>query len=607
MARSRGSRFPENNPYNFVPGDKPVKKHPQSPTLSRFEGLSGQIECLLTTETPLMIAGERDESSEPKKLDFFKINGKLAIPGTSLKGMVRSVLEAVTNACFSVFDEDRLDYRDPHFASKLKAGEVIQEATDEQQGKIRLMERGWIAMQGKSKAVKGKKKGEKDFQDFTLATVPPNTTSGDKVWIKYERIDEYQASRRTIRSTFYLITDISSTPKSGYTEGIYKITGESIKKDKYGKSIKKRERIFFPADSSAICSFSKEEADDYKYILYKQIELWEKERDFDFLEKEPLSKGSLVYFMPESGNQAKFISRVEVPRLRYKKSRKDLLPAEYHKCSNPNNLCAACRLFGFVEEDKGLSGRIIFTDAEHKSGSGETDDYLDIKILGTPHPTSCNFYLIDPNNPSTVVRNYDGHKVVGAGRGVRINREEKGDVKLRGRKFYYHHPNCETLQKYRCKPDEPKQLRSSVKPVLKDNTFQFKVHFRNLSGFELGMLLYCLELEGNLRHKLGMGKSIGFGTVKIEIDSLKAWEDSKAQYLHFEVSTPPEKNESKASYVEDFKNQVAQLLGKPFEQLLNIQKIRNILNPSKAPSNIGYPAGGYQWYMDNRNVPLPPL
>lgn len=604
MARSRRrSAFPRNNPYNFVPGDKPIKKHQQSPKLSRFEGLSGHIECILTNETPLMVAGKRDENSEQKKLDFFKINGKLAIPGTSLKGMARSVLEAVTNACFSVFDGDRLDYRDPYFATKLKAGQVIQEAKDGQQGQIQLMERGWIAMKGKSKTVSGMQGGA--LHNFTLATVPSGTKSGDKVWIQYEKIDRYRNSRgRNIPGPFHLITAISSTAKSGYTEGIYKITGQSINHKR--QDLKKRERIFFPASGGTIYNFSQKEVDDYNYILEQQVERWEAQGGFDLLERNPLSEGSLVYFVPESGNQAKFISRVEVPRVRYEKSREDLLPAEYHKCTDPNDLCAACRLFGFVEENKGLSGRIAFTDAEHIEGEGETDDYLDLKVLGTPHPTSYNFYLIDPNNPSTV-RNYDGHKIVKAGRGVRINREEKGDVKLRGRKFYYHHPNHDDLQKYCCSTGTPAKLYSRAKPVLKGNTFQFQVHFRNLSKFELGMLLYCLELEGNLRHKLGMGKSIGFGTVKITVDSLKLTEDSKARYSNFANPPLQEEKENRASYVAGFKEQVAKLVGKTFEQLLNIQKLKQILDPSRSPSNISYPTGGFQWYMNNRNIPLPPL
>lgn len=594
MARSRRSAFPRNNPYNFVPGDTPIKMNAQAPTLSQFKDLSGSIECRLATETPLMIGGERDDSSRPQRVDFFKINGHLAIPGTSLKGMVRSVLEAVTNACFVVFDGEKLDYRTPRI--NLKAGQVIRKASNGQLGQIRQTERGWIAMQGRPTNILGIQ--GRNTQTFTLASVPDSKESGETVWIKYQRIDRYRNSRgRTIPGPFFLVTSISSNQKPGYTEGIYKITGQSINN-------KKRERIFFSTNGSEIYSFSKQEVEDYDYILKQQLERQQTQGGFQLRERAFLSKGALVYFQPQPGNQAKFISRVEIPRIRYAISRQDLLPDEYDKCTDPNNLCAACGLFGFVQKDERLSGRIIFTDAEHISGSGEAQDYLNLKVLGTPHPTSGNFYLKDPKNPSKV-RNYDGYEITD-NRG-RIG-NQKGPVQLRGRKFYYHHPLYGNLQQYCCDPKETSdKLYSRAKPVLADNTFLFKIHFRNLSTFELGLLIYGLELEADLRHKLGMGKTIGFGTVKIEIDSLKVLEDPKSQYLDFEVSAPPEKSESKASYVENFKNQVTQLLEKPFEELLNIQKLRKILDPSKAPSNIGYPAGGYRWYMNNRNVPLPPL
>lgn len=584
--------FPRNNPYNFVPSDTPIKMHPQAPKLSRFDGLSGSIKCLLTNETPLMIAGERDESQRPRRLDFFKKNGLLAIPGTSLKGMIRTILETVTNACFAVFDEDRLDYRTPR---SLKAGQVIRMPQDGQPGQIRQMEKGWIAMQGKPNNILGIIGNAR--QNFTLARVPAGTQSGDAVWVQYKKIDRYINSReRPVPGPFYLITSMSHTARQGYTAGIYKITGQSI-------NHKKRERIFFPVSGGTIYTFSQQEVDDYNYVLTQQLERYQSQGGFVLLERNPLKEGALVYFQPQ-GNQAKNISRVEIPRLRYVHSRKDRLPADYHKCTNRENLCAACRLFGFVEGDERLSGRIIVSDAEHVSGSGEAQNYLNLKVLGTPHPTSYNFYLIDQTNPS-IVRNYDGNRIENE-RG-RIG-NQTSSVQLRGRKFYYHHPPYNNLQRYCCNPNETSaELYSRAKPVLANNTFRFQVQFRNLSEFELGLLIYCLELEGNLKHKLGMGKSIGFGTVKITIDSLKVEENSKAKYLDFEASEPLEKQANRSNYVTTFKNQVTQLLGKPFEQLLNIQKFKKILDPTQSPSNIGYPQGGYQWYMNHRNTPLPPL
>lgn len=598
MGDNRNTRFPENNPYNFVPGDTPIKEKAQTKSLSKFGGLSGSINCLISNEAPLMIGGKRYENTEPKKIDFFKIDGKPAIPGTSLKGMVRSVLEAVTNSCFAIFDEGRLDYRETDIASKLKAGQVTH--IQNGRGSIKTMERGWIAMQDRSNTVSGKQRGAP--RSFKLASVPEGTNSGDRVWIKYVKIDEYRNSRRRpVPGPFYLIADISSTKKPGYTEGIYKITGRSI-------GNKKRERIFFSTGRSAIYSFSKEEAEDYNDILEHQKER-QKNRHFKLLKTNNLSINSLVYFMAD-GREAKSISRVEVPRIKYEKSRRDLLPDEYRACKDSSNLCAACRLFGFVSKDKetadeAIAGRVSFSDAIHAGGSGEMKDYQSIKVLGTPHPTSYNFYLIDPSDPKTV-RNYDGSKVISE-RG-KTDSDQKGEVEIRGRKFYYHNANSDDMGKYLHSGDSPPaRLRSQVKPVLRDNIFRFKIRFRNLSKFELGMLLYCLKLEGNLRHKLGMGKPIGFGTVKIVINSMELVEDPKSQYLEFTNTSPKQEKKEINSYVEHFKAQVTELAGKPFDQLLNIQKLKIILDPLCAPDDIGYPSQGFEWYGNNRNMPLPPL
>ncbi len=130
-----------------------------------------------------MIAGERDNSSKLQKVDFFKINGQLAIPGTSLKGMIRSVLEAVTNACFVVFDGERLDYRTPRI--NLKAGQIIRKASNGQPGQIHQMERGWIAMPGRPTSIHGIQ--GRNTRTFTLAGVPAGVQSGDTVWIKYQK------------------------------------------------------------------------------------------------------------------------------------------------------------------------------------------------------------------------------------------------------------------------------------------------------------------------------------------------------------------------------------------------------------------------------------
>lgn len=82
------------NPYDFVRVD--WDRPPQRRAALRhdsFAGLSGRIEARLTAETPFFV--KRGNTS-----DFFTIDGKPAIAGSSLKGLFRSVVETVAQGCF---------------------------------------------------------------------------------------------------------------------------------------------------------------------------------------------------------------------------------------------------------------------------------------------------------------------------------------------------------------------------------------------------------------------------------------------------------------------------------------------------------------------------
>ncbi len=123
------------NPYNFIPAiprdavigdlgdDEPVGHHTYHP--NRF---SGVIRVRMTAHTPLLLPDaarmveydqdqpalgiKREHKSYPVRVD---VEGKPYIPPTSIKGMLRSAYEAVTNSRMAVFagHEDRLADRMP--------------------------------------------------------------------------------------------------------------------------------------------------------------------------------------------------------------------------------------------------------------------------------------------------------------------------------------------------------------------------------------------------------------------------------------------------------------------------------------------------------------
>ncbi len=84
------------NPYRLIPVEKVQDRKPPV-TDEKFKGISGVLKCTLDNLTPLFIGENRND-----KKKFLVKNGSPVIPGTSLKGMFRSLSEIVGKGCFCV-------------------------------------------------------------------------------------------------------------------------------------------------------------------------------------------------------------------------------------------------------------------------------------------------------------------------------------------------------------------------------------------------------------------------------------------------------------------------------------------------------------------------
>lgn len=93
------------NPYAFVP--YPTHINRSAPRYSdRYEGHSGRLFCELEALTPLLVMDSTDRAgTDRSQVGRFMTSagtGELIIPGTSLKGMVRSVFEVLLPSCVPV-------------------------------------------------------------------------------------------------------------------------------------------------------------------------------------------------------------------------------------------------------------------------------------------------------------------------------------------------------------------------------------------------------------------------------------------------------------------------------------------------------------------------
>lgn len=99
------------NPYHFVPLG-PSGQRQKVKTHESYQGKSGSLTCQLTAYTHLFTAAPHSEGGGGhQNLKCIRgKDGKPLIPGSSLKGVVRSVAETLSGSCLTL--PTRLDYGD---------------------------------------------------------------------------------------------------------------------------------------------------------------------------------------------------------------------------------------------------------------------------------------------------------------------------------------------------------------------------------------------------------------------------------------------------------------------------------------------------------------
>lgn len=686
QAHSHSGEYRFLNPYNFVrylnkerPKNHVLGNCPPPPH-DRYTGLTGTITCELEAVSPLFIADAKDVTPNFKTdghnaYRFFKIVGEKgekqpALPAASLRGMVRSVFEAVTNSCFGVFEQDeergqksRLEYRDTTISPELIPARVVN-----LQSKSATLELLDCASMGtpprhharpsmvKSGAIKEydpkvllpAKDGRPARAFRPVGKIPGGVTDGDRV---AALVNIQPIMHRSNRFQWFSVEQIA--PATGHATlyagasqkkvfGYLHLTGPNIEN-------KHDERLFFRWDDvnpTPRTGYKPEDVqidgiviDEYNRSLARY---WERHRESaeqlagqspsatnlpfpsSFVKKDrELRQGDLVYYY-EASDGSQHIYPVAIPRREYRFPREALLPKHVCRCKNLQTLCPACRTFGWVHEEAdddrtqqiAYAGRVRFSLGTLKNETTiqyvEADpDGIALAILGTPKPTTTLFYLLQGNGkPASGSTNYND----------RNNR-------LRGRKFYRHWGEWDTLparqqREYRRADNErDKQNRTLFEVLAPGARFTFQVKFENLQPGELGALLWSLQLEDGMFHRLGFAKPLGFGSVKICVtevaiqsmatryDSLLYSNARADQLTKDEPQTPPT---SVKDWICVFVAQMEEVYckkGESFGNLTSIADLKALLSAPKAPLPIHYPRQGedasadgenFKWFMGNK-------
>lgn len=99
-------------PYNFIPFNRTLKV--PGPARDTEKLYSGRIVCSLEAITPLFIGGHsagKNKGDGPVDRQFLTIGGKYAIPGSSIKGMLRELVEIISCSQLTQLSERKIAFR----------------------------------------------------------------------------------------------------------------------------------------------------------------------------------------------------------------------------------------------------------------------------------------------------------------------------------------------------------------------------------------------------------------------------------------------------------------------------------------------------------------
>ncbi len=588
---------PFENPYNFVPapprdtsaaefGDhKPTGHH-------RYHaGLwSGKINVKLTTVTPLLIPDQGTTKNGHKIFGIRKnVNGEPYLPPTGIKGVLRAAFEAVTNSRMGVLDKHdnrlalRMSPRDAinfvpcrivmgangKFAVEFLTGEL---KIEENRSPKLPMYAAWIRRYDKRS--KAKDRGESTTAlSYSDGTIPKH---GDRVFVQYNKEDHIK--KNDIKDFCYLkvthirkVQDGEETP-AGWSVGWVYVSGPNI-------GNKHDEKVFLDTQKKEPVELRDEVIrgwktliSNYQNIHDKDIEKRKPARPQDYLGYNPgetafsrhvyvkedadLKAGTLCYAkVSKNGYSWKVdaLYPVAISRDLYNVAPSDLFSSSLKPAAVVDELSPADRVFGWIKERghgqfKGQL-RVGTPVCMQKNTAIQklSEDGIPLSNLGAPKPAQARFYAAQKQNGDPYDGNVSSKKKMYA--------QNQG---IRGRKFYVHQKQSvvkgfwetgqanslthiaeklgdrlicrEWIRADGQKDDQNRSITEWIKP---DTNFTFSIEVNNISPGEAGALIWLLCLPEGHHFRMGGGKPLGFGSVRLEIESIDL-RDGEACRLDYE-------------------------------------------------------------------------
>jgi CRISPR-associated protein (TIGR03986 family) len=506
-------------PYNFVPLSEKVFYPPWAEDVSHdipfSDGESGEIEITITAKSPIFI---RDHKNPEEFCHYIDKDGNkhYYIPGTSVKGMVRNVLEIMSFSKMKISDKyaEKTSVRDLSNMEKLvgsatgktneptsKFGYGILEITNENinfidyGNKIRLILQDDLVNDNQTE-YDASIKNCKDVAN-KYATVDPFT----KIKVTPDRNNN--PKRNNYFDKYVVKPDINGADGELFFGGHFGqkhyefVLLESDRRDNLNSQVWLPDDVF----------------ENFKKIYFDNND------NENYVGNYWRNKTRIPVFYNKSGNRITDLGLTQLFKKMYKKSIYEAslqdVQKSYIKIGQKYIEDIALDLSEVIfganrKKASSLKGRVQFSHFKADFQNIEKEEVY--TVLGSPRPS---YY------PEYIKQNCQDGKVVNDDYKTLMD----DDAQIAGWKRYplrFGKPTYITAEEGTDSATKFFPLGKYDGNRFNEFSFRGKLRFHNLNKIELGALLSALSFHMNQNkfyHNIGMAKSLGFGKIKIDVDT----------------------------------------------------------------------------------------
>lgn len=503
MLDLRGDNMTIQAPYRFVPLSKLIVLPEWGNQVSHDkpfkDGICGELDILLTAQSDICVGGEQIPATKDNAgiVKFFTTpDGKPAIPASSLKGMLRNVLEIATFSRFKQVEDQKLGVRD------------ISESDNFYAEKMKNQKAGWLKFNGKKWIItpcsfyRVHQQDILDYFDIKESNWKKLNTVKERYMGKVDKESgDYYRGLQKICPIVYFNEEtlrekngkkIVNITQSANSKGSLVVTGQPGAFFTKNRA-KKYEFIFFKEQEDRALAINSDVMSGFNQI-HADTDEWK----FWLSNIDDLKQGIPVFYHT-NGNKVTSLGLAYMYKLAYTYSIHDAIGHTNKHHIEMKQPDFADLLFGFIDDEDALRGRVNI-------GMGflqQNDVTLKVSqptVLSSPKASYYPLYIRQTSNKN-------------------FCQLMQNNAQLSGWKRYQVKP-VEIL-------DPPEKSKTTVQvrfEMLPENTvFNHKIRFHNLRPVELGALLWVLDFGGRkqLNHQVGIGKPYGLGQVKLNVNNSK--------------------------------------------------------------------------------------